>query len=64
MRISTPVFYNRNTESITTKQNKLSDQNVHLSSQKRVLHGSDDAVAIATIHRLKQKLSMDDQYIH
>jgi len=64
MRISTPAFYNRNTESITTKQNKLSDQNVHLSSQKRVIHGSDDAVAIATIHRLKQKLSIDDQYIH
>jgi flagellar hook-associated protein 3 FlgL len=63
MRISTPVFYQRNTDNVFTQQNKLSDQNLHLSSQKRVLNGSDDAVAIATIQRLKQDLSVGDQYI-
>ncbi|MCW8995700.1 MAG: flagellar hook-associated protein FlgL, partial [Psychromonas sp.] len=63
MRISTPVFYQRNTDNVSTQQNKLSDQNLHLSSQKRVMRGSDDAVAIATIQRLKQNLSVGDQYI-
>ena len=63
MRISTPVFYQRNTDNMFTQQQKLSEQNLHLSSQKRVMHGSDDAVAIATIHRLKQDLSVGDQYI-
>ena len=63
MRISTPVFYQRNTDSVFTQQNKLSEQNLHLSSQKRVMNGSDDAVAIATIQRLKQDLSVGDQYI-
>ena len=63
MRISTPVFYQRNTDSVFTQQNKLSQQNLHLSSQKRVMKGSDDAVAIATIQRLKQDLAVGDQYI-
>ena len=63
MRISTPVFYNRNTDTVVSQQNKLSDQNLHLSSQKRVMKGSDDAVAISTIQRLKQDLSIGDQYI-
>ena len=63
MRISTPVFYQRNTDNVFKQQQKLSEQNLHLSSQKRVMHGSDDAVAIATIQRLKQDLSVGDQYI-
>lgn len=63
MRISTQVFYQRNTESVLTKQSKLSQQNIHLSTQKRVINGSDDAVAIATIQRLKQDISVGDQYI-
>lgn len=63
MRISTPVFYQRNSDNVFTQQNKLSDQNLHLSSQKRVMKGSDDAVAIATIQRLKQDLSVGDQFI-
>lgn len=63
MRISTQVFYQRNTESVLTKQSKLSQQNIHLSTQKRVINGSDDAVAIATIQRLKQDISIGDQYI-
>ena len=63
MRISTQVFYQRNTESMFTQQSKLSEQNMHLSSQKRVIHGSDDAVAISTIQRLKQDISVGEQYI-
>ena len=63
MRISTQVFYQRNTESMFTQQSKLSQQNMHLSSQKRVMHGSDDAVAISTIQRLKQDISAGEQYI-
>ncbi|MCG6199779.1 flagellar hook-associated protein FlgL [Psychromonas antarctica] len=63
MRISTQVFYQRNTESVMSQQTKLSQQNIHLSTQKRVIHGSDDAVAISTIQRLKQDLSVGAQYI-
>jgi len=63
MRISTQVFYQRNTESVLTQQSKLSQQNIHLSTQKRVINGSDDAVAIATIQRLKQDISVGEQYI-
>ncbi|WP_019616621.1 flagellar hook-associated protein FlgL [Psychromonas ossibalaenae] len=63
MRISTQVFYQRSTESVLTQQTKLSQQNIHLSTQKRVIHGSDDAVAISTIQRLKQDISLGDQYI-
>lgn len=63
MRISTQVFYQRNTESVMTQQSKLSQQNVHLSAQKRVIHGSDDPVAVSTIQRLKQDISVGEQYI-
>ena len=63
MRISTQVFYQRNTESVMTQQTKLSQQNIHLSTQKRVIHGSDDPVAISTIQRLKQDISVGEQYI-
>ncbi len=63
MRISTQMFFQRNVDSILNQQSKLSQQNIHLSTQKRVIHGSDDAVAIATIQRLKQNLSVGDQYI-
>lgn len=63
MRISSQVFYQRNTETMFSQQAKLSQQNLHLASSKRVIHGSDDAVAISTIQRLKQDLSMGDQFI-
>jgi len=63
MRISSPMLFMRDTNSLMEKQSKLSDQNVHLSSQKRVIHGSDDPVAIATIQRLKQDLSAGKQFI-
>ena len=53
----------RNTTSLMEQQASLSDQNVHISSTKRVLNGSDDPVAIATIQRLKQELSVGEQYI-
>ena len=63
MRISTQVFYQRNTASVMSQQSKLSQQNIHLSTQKRVINGADDPVAISTIQRLKQQLSVDEQYI-
>lgn len=63
MRISTQMFYQRNLDSVLGHQSKLSQQNIHLSSQKRVIHGSDDAVAISTIQRLKQDISVGDQYL-
>jgi flagellar hook-associated protein 3 FlgL len=63
MRISTQVFFQRNVNSILGQQTELSQQNVHLSTQKRVIHGSDDAVAISTIQRLKQDLSVGEQYL-
>ena len=63
MRISSQMFYMRNTNSLMDKQSKLNDQNAHLAAQKRVIHGSDDPVAIATIQRLKQDLSVGEQYI-
>ena len=63
MRISTQVFFQRNTASVMSQQSKLSQQNMHLSTQKRVITGADDPVAISTIQRLKQQLSVDEQYI-
>jgi len=63
MRISSPTFHMRNTTALMDKQTSLSEQNLHLSAQKRVLHGSDDPVAIATIQRLKQDLSIGEQFI-
>ena len=63
MRISSPTFHTRNTSVLMDKQADLSQKNIHLSAQKRVLHGSDDPVAIATIQRLKQDLSVGEQFI-
>lgn len=63
MRISSQVFFQRNTQSVFNNQSELSEKNIHLSTQKRVINGSDDAVAIATIQRLKQDLSMADQHV-
>ncbi|MDA7746084.1 flagellar hook-associated protein FlgL, partial [Psychromonas sp.] len=63
MRISSQMFFMRNTTTVMDQQSKLSEQNIHLASQKRVLHGSDDPVAIATIQRLKQDLSIGEQFI-
>ena len=63
MRISTQVFYNRTNENMMNQQAKLSQQNVHLSTGKRVIHGADDAVAISTIKRIKQDISSGEQYI-
>ncbi|PKF62759.1 flagellar hook-associated protein 3 [Psychromonas sp. psych-6C06] len=63
MRISTQVFFQRNVDSVLGQQTKLSQQNMHLSTSKRVIHGSDDAVAISTIQRLKQDLSMGEQFL-
>lgn len=63
MRISTQIFYNRNNDSMMNQQAKLSQQNVHLSTGKRVIHGADDAVAISTIKRIKQDISSGEQYI-
>ncbi len=63
MRISSQMLFMRNTSSLMSQQSKLSDQNLHMASQKRVIHGSDDPVAIATIQRLKQDVSVGEQYI-
>ena len=63
MRISTLTFYQRNTSSITERQASLSQLNVHLTEGKRVLHGSDDPVAAASIQRLKQSVAVNEQYI-
>ncbi|WP_413701509.1 flagellar hook-associated protein FlgL [Psychromonas sp. KJ10-10] len=61
MRISTQMFYQRNLNNMLDNQSTLSQQNMHLSTQKRVMYGSDDAVAISTIQRLKQELSVGEQ---
>ena len=63
MRISSQMLFMRNTSSLMSQQSKLSDQNLHMASQKRVIHGSDDPVAIATIQRLKQDISVGKQFI-
>jgi len=63
MRISTQVYFQRGVDSVLSKQVTLSDQNKHLSSTKRVLTGADDPVAIATIQRLNQDISMGEQYL-
>jgi len=63
MRISTQMFYQRSTENVMSQQSKLSQQNQYMSAQKRVLTGSDDPVAISTIQRLKQDISLGEQYI-
>ncbi|WP_025562516.1 flagellar hook-associated protein FlgL [Psychromonas sp. SP041] len=63
MRISSQTFFMRNTSSMMEQQASLSEKNLHLSSTKRVMNGSDDPVAIATIQRLKQDLSIGEQYI-
>ncbi|WP_094751656.1 flagellar hook-associated protein FlgL [Psychromonas sp. CD1] len=63
MRISSQVFFQRNTKNMLTHQTQLSEKNIHLATQKRVINASDDAVAIATIQRLKQDVSVADQYV-
>ena len=63
MRISTQTFFQRNTTSILESQARTSNMNVHLTEGKRVLHGADDPVAIATIQRLKQTISVNEQYV-
>lgn len=63
MRISTQTFFQRNTTSILDRQAKTSDLNVHLTEGKRVLHASDDPVAAASIQRLKQNISVNEQYV-
>lgn len=63
MRISTPVFYQRSVSNVLEKQGALSQQNQYLSSTKRVLSGADDPVAIATIQRLNQEISVGEQYL-
>lgn len=63
MRISTQVFFQRNVNSVLDQQSTLNKQNMHLAAQKRVLHGADDPVAIATIQRLKQEVSVGEQYL-
>ena len=63
MRISSPTFHARNTSVLMDKQSDLSQKNIHLSASKRVIHGSDDPVAIATIQRLKQDLAIGEQFV-
>lgn len=63
MRISSQMLFMRNTSSLMSQQSELSDQNLHMASQKRVIHASDDPVAIATIQRLKQDISVGEQFI-
>jgi len=63
VRISTQTFFQRNTTSILDSQARTSQLNVHLTEGKRVLHGSDDPVAAASIQRLKQTISVNEQYV-
>lgn len=63
MRISTQTFFQRNTTTILDSQARTSNLNVHLTEGKRVLHGSDDPVAAASIQRLKQTISVNEQYV-
>jgi flagellar hook-associated protein 3 FlgL len=46
-----------------TQQSELSQQNMHLSTQKRVMSGADDPVAISAIQRINQQLSVNTQNI-
>ncbi|MBL4942755.1 MAG: flagellar hook-associated protein FlgL [Colwellia sp.] len=63
MRISTQAFFQKNTTSILESQAKTSKLNVYLAEGKRVLVGSDDPVAAASIQRLKQTISVNTQYV-
>ena len=63
MRVSTQAFFQRNTTSILESQARTSNLNVHLAEGKRVLHGADDPVAAASIQRLKQTISVNEQYV-
>lgn len=63
MRISTQTFFQRNTTSILNSQARTSNLNVHLTEGKRVLHAADDPVAAASIQRLKQTISVNEQYV-
>lgn len=63
MRVSTQAFFQRNTTSILESQARTSNLNVHLTEGKRVLHGADDPVAAASIQRLKQTISVNEQYV-
>jgi len=63
VRISTQTFFQRNTSSILNSQARTSNLNVHLTEGKRVLHGADDPVAAASIQRLKQTISVNEQYV-
>lgn len=63
MRVSTQTFFQRNTTSILNSQARTSNLNVHLTEGKRVLHGADDPVAAASIQRLKQTISVNEQYV-
>ena len=63
MRVSTQTFFQRNTSSILNSQARTSNLNVHLTEGKRVLHGADDPVAAASIQRLKQTISVNEQYV-
>lgn len=63
MRISTQTFFQRNTTSILEGQARASNLNVHLTEGKRVLQAADDPVAAASIQRLKQNISVNEQYV-
>jgi flagellar hook-associated protein 3 FlgL len=63
VRVSTQAFFQRNTTSILESQARTSNLNVHLTEGKRVLHGADDPVAAASIQRLKQTISVNEQYV-
>jgi len=63
VRISTQTFFQRNTNTILDKQANTSQLNVHLTEGKRVIHAADDPVAAASIQRLKQSVSVNEQYL-
>ncbi|GAA5213889.1 flagellar hook-associated protein FlgL [Corallincola platygyrae] len=62
MRVSTFLFYQTNTTNITTKQFDVNESILHLSSGKRVINASDDAVAANSILNFKQSVTTTEQY--
>ncbi|TAA40332.1 flagellar hook-associated protein FlgL [Corallincola spongiicola] len=62
MRVSTFLFYQTNTVNITTKQWDVNESILHLSSGKRVINASDDAVAANSILNFKQSITTTEQY--
>ncbi len=62
MRVSTPGFFERGLNAILDQQSALSNTQLQLSTQKRVLTPSDDPVSATMIEAFKTDLSQLERY--